>query len=489
VNIFNPKELEFAIETLSNTEDLLKSDLITILEEVFSVSCRQNYDKEADIIASIKDDYTLSIQRRHLVVDDNWSVLPDGISFSSHCHVYEDEVEEKIGEAHLAGEYIVEKIAQFTPNRHNVDIAKQQLKLKLKQYKKDQLRARFSKENELVSVIIKNFDPKGYTVEYAGEYVGYLPHTNLFNARERLKVGNQYQCLFDYTEASKNHKHDLCFSRKGSTFIKAVMKKEIPDIANEIIRIMGVACVNGHIVISVYSSDRMVDAIGSCVGARGTRISNVMYHLAGESVELVEWSSQETEMIQGTLKDLDLLTIIEEEDGYVLVVNDDEKIRYLETREYRIKALSALLEKEVKLIGRVELNNESNPIVHYFEQALNMDKESAEFIAGSGYTSLDDMLRAGVRGLCKEMDISVEMASEVIDGAILYIQYRDKHIEESYSALLSIKTLDFHLIDLLEKSGHADIKAVAEMDRFEIMDILPIDDKYAGQIIMECREK
>ena len=70
-------------------------------------------------------------------------------------------------------------------------------------------------------------------------------------------------------------------------------ENEIPEIEDEIIEVKAVKRTPGdRSKIVVYSSDRRVDAVGACVGMKGSRIQSIVRELNGEKIDIINWSDK-----------------------------------------------------------------------------------------------------------------------------------------------------------------------------------------------------
>lgn len=484
MNIFNSKELKLSIETLANIQDLEKEDVVKILEDVFSVSVRQSFNKENVIKAKINSDYKVDLFLKYKVVDDNHSVLSEGEKFSNYKHLYEDQAEEKFGVSYSAGDEILEEIKDFEYSRFNVSVAKQQIKTKMKEFQNNNIRNKFlSKDDELVNVVVKGYDKNGYTVEYLGEFLGYIPKSNLFN-NERLLVGKSYHVLFDFSDENKNSKHSLIFSRKGEKFVESIITKEIPDIYNEIISIKDLYLDFSarKIVMAVHSSDKNTDVIGSCVGLKGTRINNVMDHFYGTSVDVVEWKGDKIEFINSIIKNA--IFLVDDEKCFIVVLKDED---FKSFKFYKAKAISKFTGLKIKVLSESSYNSTIEDKINYFKEELLLDEDSSKIIVESGFSSIDEIKEYSVEEISEIMDLDEESAMYICDIVDKKIKERDKTLEKVKTNLYDIERLDNFLIDKLITSEINDIESLSDLDVYELMDILPISKDEAGKIIIESR--
>lgn len=115
---------------------------------------------------------------------------------------------------------------------------------------------------------------------------------------------------------------DIRISRRDPGFIRCLFRLEIPEIdAGEVI-IKNVAREAGsRTKISVYSENEEIDAVGSCIGPRGSRISVILDELAGEKVDIVAYSEDLCEYVKAALAPatVDFAELVEERSARIIV--------------------------------------------------------------------------------------------------------------------------------------------------------------------------
>ena len=83
----------------------------------------------------------------------------------------------------------------------------------------------------------------------------------------------------------------IVLSRAHADFIRRLFEVEVPEVSERIIEIKAMAREAGHRTkVAVSSIDSKVDAVGACVGVRGSRIKNIVDELGGEKIDIVRWS-------------------------------------------------------------------------------------------------------------------------------------------------------------------------------------------------------
>ena len=126
----------------------------------------------------------------------------------------------------------------------------------------------------------------------------------------------------------------LIVSRSAAGLVVELFSNEVPEIEEEIVRIVAVAreanppsrYVGVRTKIAVDTLERDVDPVGSCIGARGSRIQAVVNELRGEKIDVIRWSPDPATYIANSLSparvDKVLLVDTEERQSTVLVAED-----------------------------------------------------------------------------------------------------------------------------------------------------------------------
>ena len=90
----------------------------------------------------------------------------------------------------------------------------------------------------------------------------------------------------------------LYISRKCPEFLIELFRLEVPEVGQGIIEILGASRDPGiRAKIAVKSNDPKLDAIGACVGMRGSRVQSVSNELAGERIDIIPWDEDPAKFV------------------------------------------------------------------------------------------------------------------------------------------------------------------------------------------------
>ena len=120
---------------------------------------------------------------------------------------------------------------------------------------------------------------------------------------------------------------NLRLSRTRPKFVEKLFAIEAPEIQNGIVEIKSVAREPGaRSKIAVFSNDEHIDAVGSCVGQKGTRVNTITSELGGEKIDIIPWSENPKIFVANSLSPAKVLSIeIDEKEHKATVeVSDDQ---------------------------------------------------------------------------------------------------------------------------------------------------------------------
>ncbi|MBQ9940293.1 MAG: transcription termination/antitermination protein NusA [Clostridia bacterium] len=158
-----------------------------------------------------------------------------------------------------------------------------------------------SKRDDILTALVTKVDPlSGNAVLEIGKNQATLIKSEQIPG-EDLRVGDRIKVYV--TEVKKETKGPIVLlSRNTTGIVKRLFELEIPEIQDGTVIIHSVSRDPGsRAKIAVYSRNADVDAIGSCIGPKGMRKANIMNELAGEKIDIVEYSEIPEDFIKAAL--------------------------------------------------------------------------------------------------------------------------------------------------------------------------------------------
>ena len=159
-----------------------------------------------------------------------------------------------------------------------------------------------------------------------------------YNFNERIKL---------YVVEVKNTPKgaQVVVSRTHPGLVKRLFELEVPEIYEGVVEIKSISREAGsRSKIAVVSHDENVDPMGACVGAKGTRVQNIVNELKGEKIDIIKWSKNPEEFIASSLSPAKVLSVVVNEDTKsAKVVVDDNQLSLAIGKEGQNVRLAAKL--------------------------------------------------------------------------------------------------------------------------------------------------
>ena len=172
-----------------------------------------------------------------------------------------------------------------------------------------------SKHQELVSGLVERIDPKTGAISLKiGKAEAALPKNEQIGG-ENVREGDHIKgYVVDVRETEKGPK--AIISRTHPDLVKRMFETEVPEIYDGTVEIKGVSREAGsRTKLAVMSHNPDVDAVGACIGARGSRVSEIVEELGGEKIDIVEYSDDPQKYIAAALSPATVLKVETAEDG------------------------------------------------------------------------------------------------------------------------------------------------------------------------------
>ena len=206
----------------------------------------------------------------------------------------------KINPDAKVGDVIEEEVDFNEIGRTSINVAKQMLKQRIKEYEKQKVFDEYKdKEFDLINGIIKTVEDKFVLVDIKST-IGILLKSEQIPG-ETYREGQTIRTIIK--EVSKNSKgSQVVLSRGDAMFVKRLFEKEVPEIQQGIVEIKAIAREAGERTkMAVYSRNDDVDPIGACIGPRGSRVQAVIMEVKGEKIDVFEWNDDIGELVKNAL--------------------------------------------------------------------------------------------------------------------------------------------------------------------------------------------
>jgi N utilization substance protein A len=226
---------------------------------------------------------------------------------------------------------------------------------------------------ELITGIIQQSDNRYTLVQLRERVEALLPRSEqVWN--ERYDHGMRIKAVItDVSEEGKGP--SIVVSRRSPELIKSLFELEVPEIADDLVEIVGVAREPGYrSKIAVISHADGVDPVGACVGPRGSRVRMVVSELRGEKIDIIPFNEEPARFVAKALSPARVREVlVDDEDQQATVVVPDDQLSLAIGREGQNARLAA------KLTGwRVDIKSETE----FSQEEEDIEIEGAEEMDG-----------------------------------------------------------------------------------------------------------
>jgi N utilization substance protein A len=267
--------------------------IIETLKEAIAKTYQKHIDAPEAMVRVVIEKNEMHVYHQLIVVDDETETFDETLDI-----LYSEAI--KINPDVKVGDIIEEEVDFSEIGRTSINVAKQMLKQRIKEYEKQRVYDEYKdKEFDLISGIIKTIEEKFILVDIKNT-IGILLKSEQIPG-EIYREGQSVRCIIK--EVSKNSKgSQVVLSRADAMFVKRLFEKEVPEIAQGLVEIKAIARDAGERTkMAVYSKNDDVDAIGACIGPRGTRVQAVIGEIKGEKVDVFEWNDDIGELVKNAL--------------------------------------------------------------------------------------------------------------------------------------------------------------------------------------------
>ena len=246
-----------------------------------------------------------------------------------------------------------------------VQTAKQVITQRLRDAKREQVFDLYDgREGDLVTGIVQSSDHR-YAMLDLGNAEAIMPGSERI-PYERLERGNRIKAyILEVRGEGKGPQ--IVVSRSHPEFIRSLFELEVPELVDGDVEIRAIAREPGHRTkIAVLSHDPNVDPVGACVGARGSRVRQVVNELRGEKVDIVEWREDTRAFISEALSPARVKEVrLDEEEKIATVIVPDHQLSLAIGKEGQNARLAA------RLTGyKIDIRSESQDL------GLEIDEET-----------------------------------------------------------------------------------------------------------------
>ncbi len=220
----------------------------------------------------------------------------------------------------------------------------------------------------------------------------------------------------------------VILSRTHPDFLRRLFESEVPEIGDRIVEIKAVAReASVRSKISVYSHDPRVDAVGSCVGLKGSRVQSIVRELGGERIDIVPWSSDAGIFVSRALSPAKVMDVrVHEAEGRCQVVVADDQLSLAIGKGGQNARLAAKLTGwKIDLIARSEdLKRQEAERAQRIplDRMEGLGPRLREKLFDAGYESVQELAAADVALLTEIEGVGDMTAGKVVESARQWLE-------------------------------------------------------------------
>ena len=310
------KSFASAIEQICEEKGISEKRVLETVEMALAAAYKKEYDRKGQ---NIKVKFNLKTGQMEvfqvkLVVDETM-LKPENedlekideedeedeeerkIRFNPEKHIMIEDAKKK-SKASDEVEFPLEIAHNF--GRIAAQTAKQVIIQRIREAERDAVYDEYKeKEGQIVSGIVQRIE-RGNVFLDIGKTTGALFFEEQI-PRENYRIGQRIKAYI--IEVQKDSRGPtIILSRAHPKMVSRLFELEVPEIASGTVEIKSIAREAGsRSKIAVASTEERVDPIGSMIGQKGIRVQAVINELAGEKIDIIEWSENPVKFISQAL--------------------------------------------------------------------------------------------------------------------------------------------------------------------------------------------
>lgn len=251
-----------------------------------------------------------------------------------------------------------------------------------------------------------------------GRTEGFLPRSEQIPG-ETHEVGDRLRVLILEVREQPNQVK-VILSRSHPEFITRLFELEVPEVSERIIEIRALAREAGYRTkVAVSSIDSKVDAVGACVGVRGSRIKNIVEELGGEKIDIVRWNESSQILIQNALKPAEVqeIALCLELGKATVVVAEDQLSLAIGKRGQNVRLAARLTGWDIDILTPAEYNKNLELMEATLRKVEGVDDVLIDKMVAIGCVSVADIDELGPDPLVTDLEIAKELADRIVEEA------------------------------------------------------------------------
>lgn len=318
------------------------------------------------------------------------------------------------------GEQIRMDVTPIEYGRIAAQSAKQVIIQRIQEAEREMMYETFKdRENELINALVHRVEGQNVYVNLDNKITTVLMRDQQI-PRERYYGGQRLKLYLD--KVIKTTKGpQLLISRTHPNLVKKLMELEIPEIKSGLVLIKAIAREPGvRSKVAVTSTDPKIDPIGSCVGQKGVRVTNVMDELNGERIDIILWNENPEDYIKTALAPAKVAHLVLDKNTRraKVYVNPDQRPLAIGKEGQNVRLASRLTDFELDIMDVGELAGEvvEKKKVEKLEELEGITPEIVSKLATANMISPEQLKGLGMKDLMTVEGITEEEAHMIVEA-------------------------------------------------------------------------
>jgi transcription termination/antitermination protein NusA len=316
--------------------------------------------------------------------------------------------------------------------------------------------------------------------------------------KENLRTGDRVRAMIMKVDTTLRGAQ-IVLSRTSPEFMIELFKNEVPEIEQGLLEIKSCARDPGsRAKIAVFTDDKRIDPIGTCVGVRGSRVTAVTTELAGERVDIVLWSEDPAQFVIGALAPANVSSIVVDEERHAMdVVVDEENLAIAIGRGgQNVRLAAELTGWRINIMDANESAqkqaDELSVTRKLFMEKLDVDQEVADILISEGFNTLEEVAYVPLQEMLEIESFDEDTVSELrtrAKNALLTLEIvNEEGVEDASQDLLDLEGVTPALLGKLSEGGVHTRDELADLAVDELLELTGLDENAAKALILKARE-
>ena len=296
--------------------------------------------------------------------------------------------------------------------------AKQVMIQKIREDERNSIFEEFSQRvGTVVTGTVTRYEGGGLTVNL-GRVEAFMPRSEQIPGQTHHPGERIRGMILDVREEPNQVR--IVLTQTHPDYIRKLFELEVPEVAERIIEVRALAREAGYRTkIAVSSIDSKVDAVGACVGVRGSRIKNIVDELGGEKIDIVRWNESSQVLITNALKPAEIKEIfLCFELGRATVIVDEEQLSLaIGKRGQNVRLAARLTGWDIDILTPAEYDKHVDRLETVLKAIEGVEDVILDKLLAIGLISLADIAEVGVEPLVEEVGMGQELAQKVVETA------------------------------------------------------------------------